>query len=178
MGGGALLDLGVYPASLAVHLFGPVAKTQAMVQRAANGVDLSAQLSLQHAAAAASFTTNLYAELANDAVISGTEGFIRLQRPLYAPAMLTLTKTGVIDAPDLNAPLPVAAANNRRAALKQALRPLRQAKPIYRPYTGDGFSHQIDEVHRCLAARLRESPIMPLAESVAVMEIMDQARAA
>ncbi|MCP8897904.1 Gfo/Idh/MocA family protein [Gilvimarinus xylanilyticus] len=41
----------------------------------------------------------------------------------------------------------------------------------------NGFIHQVEEAARCLRAGLSESPIIPLAESVAIMEVLDQIRA-
>jgi hypothetical protein len=43
-------------------------------------------------------------------------------------------------------------------------------------YQGDGLRFQVDEVHRCLAAGLTESPVMPLAETVAVAGTLDAVR--
>lgn len=40
-------------------------------------------------------------------------------------------------------------------------------------HEGRGLRHQADEVARRLAARETESPLMPLDETVSVMEAMD-----
>jgi hypothetical protein len=45
------------------------------------------------------------------------------------------------------------------------------------PFTGNGYNYEIAEVGRCLRAGELESPIMQLDDSIAIMEIMDQARA-
>jgi dihydrodiol dehydrogenase / D-xylose 1-dehydrogenase (NADP) len=44
------------------------------------------------------------------------------------------------------------------------------------PFRGNGFEYQIEEVARCLAAGLVESPIMPWADSLAVQRTMDDLR--
>lgn len=44
-------------------------------------------------------------------------------------------------------------------------------------FEGDGLRFQIEEVHRCLAAGSKESPVMPLDESIAHLEVMDSIRA-
>ena len=41
------------------------------------------------------------------------------------------------------------------------------------PHQGRGLRHEADEVARCIRSGLLESPIMPLDESVAIMETMD-----
>ena len=43
-------------------------------------------------------------------------------------------------------------------------------------YAGNGYHYQVDEVARCLAAGLRESPLMPLSESIAMAETVDRIR--
>jgi hypothetical protein len=41
------------------------------------------------------------------------------------------------------------------------------------PDEGRGLWHQVDEVARCLREGLLESPLMPLDESVSIMQTMD-----
>lgn len=41
----------------------------------------------------------------------------------------------------------------------------------------NGFVHQVEEAARCLRAGLLESPVIPLAESVAIMQVLDAIRA-
>ena len=41
---------------------------------------------------------------------------------------------------------------------------------------GEGYAHEAVEVMRCLRAGERESPGMPLDESVAILEVIDAAR--
>jgi hypothetical protein len=43
------------------------------------------------------------------------------------------------------------------------------------PANGPGYVHELDEVHRCLAAGLTESPTMPLDDTLAVMAVLDEA---
>jgi len=41
---------------------------------------------------------------------------------------------------------------------------------------GHGYTHEIIEVERCLRAGLRESPLIPLDETVAILAVMDTMR--
>jgi len=41
------------------------------------------------------------------------------------------------------------------------------------PHEGRGLWHQADEVARCLREGLLESPLMPLDESISIMQTMD-----
>lgn len=44
------------------------------------------------------------------------------------------------------------------------------------PVTGRGYTHEIEEVHRCLRAGLTESAVIPLDDSLALMRLMDWMR--
>jgi hypothetical protein len=48
---------------------------------------------------------------------------------------------------------------------------------IHVPYQGLGYVHEAVEVQRCLAAGLTESPLVPLADTLAVMRTLDAVRA-
>ncbi|MNP84790.1 hypothetical protein D3C76_1842510 [compost metagenome] len=39
-----------------------------------------------------------------------------------------------------------------------------------------GYAYEADEVNRCLAAGLTESPVMPLDESIEIMKLLDAVR--
>jgi hypothetical protein len=41
--------------------------------------------------------------------------------------------------------------------------------------TGRGYVHQAEEVQRCLAAGLTESPVMPLQDTLDVMWVLEEA---
>jgi predicted dehydrogenase len=45
------------------------------------------------------------------------------------------------------------------------------------PFKGNGYTHEAEEVGRCLAAGKRESDIMPLNETLAIMNTLDRIRA-
>ncbi len=187
LGGGSLLDLGVYPISLALHFLGEPQAVTGMTVAAPNGVDLQAGIMMRHAqentdAAMSRLSCGFDAEGSNDAVIIGTTGRIRLQRPLYAPAALIVSRpagplaaTAIVPAERVAA-MPAPSSEHKRAAWKQIMRPARQSSIRSYPYRGDGFPHQIDEVHRCLGAALSESPVMPLAASLGAMRIVEAVR--
>ena len=181
LGGGAMLDVGVYSLSLAVMLLGPPASVASAAAIGPSGVDEQSGALLVYpdgnlAVAVASLRTFLPTE----AVISGTEGEIRLG-PLYRPEHLSLRRF---------APAAPAAAQSpwrQRAraipGLKIAVRGARRARRALRPgpseripFEGNGFNYEAAEVNRCLTAGLTESPLMPLDESVQVMEAVDAAR--
>jgi hypothetical protein len=47
---------------------------------------------------------------------------------------------------------------------------------IEEPIIGNALNYEAEEVMRCLREGLTESPLMPLDESVQIMEIMDKVR--
>ncbi len=181
LGGGALLDLGVYPLSLAMLFMGhPVSWTASGVL-APTGVEARAAITLAFAKGTATLSCALDNEGANEALIVGTEGRIRLHRPLNSPSSLTLTRGGAMR-PEMDPEAPVAwpggASTGISQSLRAAVRPFnpRNNRVIVKPYRGNGLGHQIEEVSRCLLAGLTESPAMPLSDSVAALRVIDDLR--
>ena len=57
------------------------------------------------------------------------------------------------------------------------LKAARQERTIVRRVVGNGYAHEAIEVGRCVREGAKESPIMPLSESLAILEVVDEARA-
>jgi predicted dehydrogenase len=144
LGGGALLDLGIYPVSFASLVLGTPDRVIALADPAFTGVDAQTSIVLGHPGGAhAVITCTLAAKSPTTAAIVGTEGRIEIEHRFYGPAAFTLY-------------------------------PRRGEPRRYEfPHDGRGLRHQADEVARCLAAGESESPLMPLAETVSIMETMD-----
>jgi len=147
LGGGALLDVGVYPISLASMLFGPPSRITGMAQMGQTGVDEQLGVILgyeegQLATLYASFRT----EPPSEAILMGAMGRIRIHPPIYRPTRLTLSAAGQED------------------------------ETIDLALEGNGYNYQAAEVMACLRAGKLESEIMPLDESVSIMRIMDEIR--
>ncbi len=147
-GGGALLDLGIYPIQLCTLVLGPVEEAVARGRLGGTGVDEQVAAVLRHEGGGIGVVTAaITVPLACRARISGTDGWIDLPPFMHCPTSLTVHSSGA--APEvIDAPIGV-----------------------------EGLEHEIAEVHRCLAAGLTESPTMPLAESVALAGVMDDIRA-
>jgi predicted dehydrogenase len=144
LGGGALLDLGVYPVSFASMVLGTPARVVTLSTPAFTGVDGQTSILLGYASGAqAVLNCTSSAVSPVRAAIVGTDARIEIERTWYAPTSFTL-------APRSGEP--------RRFAL---------------PHEGQGLRHEADEVARCLREGLLESPLMPLDESVAIMATMD-----
>jgi predicted dehydrogenase len=144
LGGGALLDLGVYPVSFASMVLGPPSRIVSMSDPAFTGVDAQTSMLFGYdSGAQAVLTCTLRAKSPTRAAVVGTDARIEVEGDFYAPAAVTLI-------PRKGDPLRVEAVHE-----------------------GRGLRHQADEVARRIAARETESPLMPLDESISVMETMD-----
>ncbi|MDI1477239.1 Gfo/Idh/MocA family oxidoreductase [Polyangium sp. y55x31] len=148
LGGGALLDLGVYPVSLSSMLFGRPSRITALAHLGQTGVDEQAGIVLAHGEGQLSvLTAAIRTATPCEAKILGTRGQIEIAAPFWYPHLMTLR---VGDGPP---------------------------ERIESPFVGNGYNHMAAEVGRCLRSGKLESDTMPLAESVAIMETLDAIRA-
>jgi predicted dehydrogenase len=150
LGGGALLDLGVYCVQLASLVLGPPDRVSAVAHLGPTGVDLRTALALGHpSGAVATAQVSLDSLLACTARITGTEGWIDLRAPMHSTEVLVIGR-GAGTEPEL----------------------------LEVPSGGDGLRFQAEEVQRCLAAGHTESPVMALDETIAIAATLDRAREA
>jgi predicted dehydrogenase len=147
LGGGALLDLGVYPITFA-HLFlGSPASVEAWARLSPAGIDENTGVLLGYESGAmAALTCSIVGDTARRAVVTGTEGRIEVPRSFFRPVGFTLWRG-------------------------------EEAEQIDVPFDGLGYHFEAAEVHRCLREGLVESPVIPHAETLAVMRTMDAVRA-
>jgi predicted dehydrogenase len=150
LGGGALLDLGVYPVTFAHLLLGEPAEISAWAALSPEGVDENTGMLFGYGrpntGALATLTCSLVADTPRVAAVSGTRGRIELARGFFRPDTLRLYRG---DFPET----------------------------IRIPYDGEGYVHEALEVQRCLADGLTSSPLVPLTDTLAVMRTLDAVRA-
>lgn len=188
LGGGALLDRGVYLVALAQSLLGEAVSVRANAQLTSTGVDEHSAYQMQYADGA---TAQLWAGFtvrgSNSVVIVGEKGQIRLHEPFYSAHRFSVSH----DAPAQASPAGGAVADDGLAArIKRALaqqgvhRRIDWLRAAWRhvgsrsmPFAGNGYQFELDEVTRCLRAGRVESAVMPLADSLAVARTMDRLRA-
>ncbi len=148
MGGGALLDVGVYPVSLAHMLWGAPDAIGAVAAFAPSGVDDQCAATLRFSSGAVALIgASLSAETQQDATLAGRGARIRVHRPWWRPDTATVTFED------------------------------ERTEELQRPFLGNGYPHELLEVARCVRAGLLESETMPLSETVAIMETVDAIRA-
>lgn len=145
-GGGALLDIGIYPLALAYMVFGrkpDVIKADAVIGK--TGVDEQTVMTLKYGEnAMAQLACSLRAKTPGEAIICGTKGSITIQAPFWHGTSATLSIEG---------------------------------KKKDTKITGEtGYHFEAAEAMRCLQKNLIESSLMPLADSLAVIECLDEVR--
>ncbi len=147
LGGGALLDLGVYPVSFASMVLGTPSRVTAVSDPAFTGVDATTSMLMQYAGGAhAVLTATLTAAGPTTAAVIGTDARVQVDGPFYTPTGFTLT---------------------RRDGTSER---------FDQPVEGRGMWCEAAEVVRCLRDGRLESDVMPLDETVAIMATMDEVR--
>jgi predicted dehydrogenase len=147
LGGGSLLDIGVYPLFLCLLLLGEPDAIKAMGQLSPTGSDESCQALFNYRdGSIAAISSTLACQTSISAEIAGTEGMIEMPTPWYKNDRLTLRRPG--EEPKLF-----------------------QVEPMV-----NGFEYQIRETMRCLDKGLTESPSMSHAFSLMMSRVMDSIR--
>jgi len=148
LGGGSLLDVGIYVISFASMIFGksPV-ESVGLAHIGEWGSDEQGVAILKYdKGEIADLSFALRTAGVNDAYIYGTEGYIKIDDIFAVPTKASLFI-------------------NRQ-----------EVEVMQEPITGNALNYEAEEVMRCLNEGLKESPLMPLDESIQIMETMDHIR--
>ena len=145
LGGGSVLDLGVYPVSFAQHFLGRPDRVTATGTTYPNGADASAAILLAYDdGRAASLACSRASATPGRALVLGDRGSIEVEPPFHHPSRIVVRRNG------------------------------EEPEHIELAPTGRGYVHQAEEVQRCLAAGLGESPVMPLADTLDVQWVLEE----
>jgi dihydrodiol dehydrogenase / D-xylose 1-dehydrogenase (NADP) len=148
LGGGILLDAGIYPVSLASMVFRQQPARITGLAEFEGGVDVQdAFIFAYENGGLASIHLSLKTEIPPEFSIAGRTGRIIVHPPLFRPTALTLTRFGYDE------------------------------ERLEMPLQGNGWNYQAVEVAACLRAGRLESDVMPLAETLAIMQTLDRIRA-
>ncbi len=143
LGGGAVLDVGVYPISLAHWFFGTPDVIRAHGNHFPNGVDASAAIMLGwEDGRSASLLCALECPGPGRFALIGTAGWIDIPPRFHHPKKLVLYPLG------------------------------QDAQTIELPITGGGYYGELKEATEAITAGRTESEIMPLADTLAIQQIM------
>jgi predicted dehydrogenase len=148
LGGGALLDLGIYPISFAWDVLGKPSAIQATATFRETGADAQVA-TIFHYANGAIATTLSSSDSAgpNRAAVVGTKGRIEIDAVWYSPTTFRVYDND----------------NNLVEAFDHAV-------------AGRGMQFQADEAERLIAAGLTAGEIMPPSQSVEIMATLDEVR--
>jgi dihydrodiol dehydrogenase / D-xylose 1-dehydrogenase (NADP) len=146
-GGGALLDLGIYPITFANLIVGKspdsISSECTLTSTGVDGVDSVTFEWTTGEKAELSFGVESFGTLS--AKVTGTEGYIKISPPFHCPQAIYL--------------------ENKHGK-----------KEFHIPFRINGYEYEVEEVMYCLDHGLKESPDMPLSESLKTMKLMDGLR--
>ena len=147
VGGGALLDLGIYPISFAFMLMGPPSRYVGFASLGETNVDMQHAILFDYQDGRhAQLTGTFLADAPGVANLLGSAGRIIVQPRFHHPHALTLIRGG-------------------------------QHEEISAPFAGGGFQFQIAHVNAQIRNGGLESRVMPLDETLEIMRCMDDLRA-
>jgi predicted dehydrogenase len=145
LGGGSIMDLGIYPIFLSTLIFGEPSIIKTISRLTSTGVDEYANVVMKypkgqtaHVLSTISFNTAIEAE------IIGTKGRIKIDNPWFKATDFSLHL-------------------NDGTMQKFSM-----------PHSSNGFEHEIKEVMHCLDNGLTESKKMPHSLTLSVSKIMDE----
>jgi predicted dehydrogenase len=148
LGGGSLLDIGIYPVFASLMALGKPTDIKTMVNFSPTGAEETILMSFKYAGGEMASLVSSFAAHSSIQTEFGCEnGFVRLNRRWFAPTTLTVWKAGE---------------NEEVITFPQ----------------GKGFGYELEAAHvmQCLDEGLPESPMMPHALSADLMEILDRVR--
>lgn len=151
LGGGALLDIGVYPVFMALDLLGKPDFIDAVMTPAHTGVDEQCSVRFQYNdGAIANLFCSLTTNLASGGDIGGTEGRIRFTHRMHGPTTLLEYYSGTVD-------------TCQTIAFEKA--------------KGFGYEYEISHVNKCLQNNYTESPVLTHEFTLLLMQTLDVIRA-
>lgn len=160
LGGGALLDAGVYPISLASMVLGSPQTISSTACFGETGVDVwSSYMFGYENGKTALLSSGVQLSVPVEAEFIGTKGYIKIHQPWLNPRVVTLDQ----------------AATNVGAKLIVDGN-VYDTQTLHVPTVGNGYNYEAMEVGECLRAGLLESSIMPLDETLDIMRTMDTIR--
>lgn len=146
LGGGALLDIGVYLLSMAQFFSGKPESAEGAARIGTTGVDMLDNLHLQYPGDVyASLVCGFTGHKPHEFALSGSQGYCKILPPFYCPSSYVL---GNVESETL----------------------------FERPYKGNGYVHMIEAVQESVLKGETENQVMPLEETLYQMGTMDKLR--
>ena len=147
LAGGALLDLGIYPLTLASMFCGPPTLIHADANLGPTGVDEETAIVLRHARGElATLSCSLRCDTPREAHVIGTEGRIRILFPWWAGTRIAVQECGG------------------------------EEEVFDLPSRGGGYAHEAEAFMDLLRAGRTEPDVMSLDDSLSILRTMDAIR--
>jgi len=147
LGGGSLLDIGIYPVFLTLLLWGEPDRIDAAPYIGSTGVDESLALTFKYNdGRIATLYSSFDVDSTVETDICGTEGRIKMDRWWFCPVAMELARGES------------------------------KPEPIELSYVGNGYNYEVEEVGRCLRSGKKESEILPLGFSLRLIRLFDRIR--
>jgi dihydrodiol dehydrogenase / D-xylose 1-dehydrogenase (NADP) len=152
LAGGVTLDMGIYAISFVCFVLGELpVDIKSMMRLSDSGVDeISNYMFRFPSGCLTTICTSYNLKMVNEAVIYGSKGFIRLPKFSGGSQFTLMNHAGTND--------------------------ILKAVDVVGNNHDNGFIYQVEEVARCIQEGVLESEIIPLNETISIMEIMDTMR--
>lgn len=148
LGGGSLLDIGIYPTFLALLLLGKPEEILANAVIGTTGVDEEMAAIFKYSdGKMAQIHSTIRADTKTEAFIYGSEGVIHIHSRWHEPSSMSL------------------------------LLPNERPEDFFFEYPCIGYAYEAEEVMACLAAGKKESDALPLSFSMDLIRLLDEMRA-
>jgi predicted dehydrogenase len=149
LGGGALLDLAIYPVSLAVDILGLPSEIHAIARLTATGVDAQTSALFKYK--------------------NGSHALLQAALDAFGPTRASIIgSAGRIEIPGVwYKPVPIDVFDHEGTLVER----------WEQPVAGRGMQYQAFEVEKCLRQGLTKSSLLPPTQSLAIMGILDAIRA-
>lgn len=149
LGGGALLDLGIYPVSFAVDILGPIESARAVGRLAETGADSDVAIAAVHSGGGlSSIAMSSRAAGPNTAHVIGTDARIDIDRVWYTPTSFRVTATDGTVIEDYTS-----------------------------AFAGGGMQFEALYAEHLLREGRTDSDLLPFDESITIMATLDDIRA-
>lgn len=147
LGGGALLDIGIYPVFLALLMLGQPAEVQAKAQFGQSGVDEEISMCFRYAhGPLAHLQASIRRQTRTEAFLHGSTGTLHIHSPWHGASAMNLLRRG-------EAPV-----------------------SFHFDYEGEGYYLEAAHVMDCLARSRRQSDLLPLSFSRELIRLLDAIR--
>jgi len=146
LGGGSLLDIGIYPIYLSLLTMGFPRDLKAIARMTETGVDSYCSMLFDYEnGSKANLESSVEAETPNEAYIYGSDGSIKLHSSFHHTEKITISRNGKKEVLDIK-------------------------------YKGNGYIYEIEEVNNCLLNQEIESQKLPLKTSIDLILLIDKVK--